>query len=113
MKMNPPTIATNAITTRATITGGRKAATWAAGDTRFSTSYSYLIKDITSSEKKGNIQHVCLNTNLTNFNLVNLKDLATDTNVKFPTMTCSPIPYKPISAANYTIFYLILIDLSF
>lgn len=113
MKMNPPTIATNAITTRATITGGRKAATWAAGDTLFSTSYLYLIKDITSSEKKGNIQHVCLNTNLTNFNFVNLKGLATDTNVKFPTMTCSPIPYKPTSAANYTIFYLILIDLSF
>lgn len=56
MKMNPPTIATNAIATRATTTGGRKAAAlWAAGDTRFSTSYLCLIKDITSSEKKGNI----------------------------------------------------------
>jgi hypothetical protein len=56
MKMNPPTIATKAIPTRAIITDWwRATALRAAGALQLSTSYLYLIKDITSSEKKGNI----------------------------------------------------------
>jgi hypothetical protein len=53
MKMNPPTIATKAIPTRAIITDWwRATALRAAGALQLSTSYLYLIKDITSSEKK-------------------------------------------------------------